>query len=456
MSSTPNKPEVAIIGAGIAGLSAAIALRRAGWQCTVYERSLLKNEIGAALCVNPSATRCLDTWGFNYDRAQPTENTIMITRKGDDMKLLGTESYGDCERIYGAKCWTMHRVDLHKGLMELATGQKGDGSPAMVKLGCAAVDLDCDEGLVRFEDGTVVKNDLVVIADGVHVSLKSRFQVIHVDCTNALQSRLVGCLTKKESNALPTGRSNYRFIIPMDKVLADPELSKLYEDGHTGLRINLHLKDEILFINYACRSNSLLSCAVVHNTRKDQEESDGWNSQSSVAQLKDTTQNFHSILKRYFDLCEEEDVKVHHMKKRAPLSSYIRGRACVIGDAAHVMLPTHGAGAVTTMESAATFEPVFTGIRAHDFDEIKKRLQIWDKLRNGRCNFVMLMSNAGNGGLNVPGVEEEIRKYYDGPLPPKEAMTWTPESRAVFFGCDPFEEGKKALKSAGIRAVSGI
>jgi salicylate hydroxylase len=61
-------PRATIIGAGIAGLTTAIALCRAGWACTIYERSSLKNEISAALCVNPSATRCLDAWGFDYEK----------------------------------------------------------------------------------------------------------------------------------------------------------------------------------------------------------------------------------------------------------------------------------------------------------------------------------------------------------------------------------------------------
>jgi hypothetical protein len=59
----------------------------------------------------------------------------------------------------------------------------------------------------------------------------------------------------------------------------------------------------------------------------------------------------------------------------------------------------------------------------------------------------MLMPNAGNDGLNIPGVKKDIRKYYDGPLPLKEAKTWSPESRAVFFGCNPFEKGRQALGS---------
>lgn len=56
-----------VVGAGIAGLSATVALRRAGWDVTVLERSRFKNEIGAAITVPPNATMVLDRWGFDAE-----------------------------------------------------------------------------------------------------------------------------------------------------------------------------------------------------------------------------------------------------------------------------------------------------------------------------------------------------------------------------------------------------
>lgn len=170
MASVSDSPQAGIIGAGIAGLSAAIALRRAGWVCTLYERSSFKNEIGAALFINPPATRCFNRWGFKYDRAQPTENVTFITRKADDLMILGNEIYEGSEQVYGGKALIFHRVDLHKELLELATGKVGTGYPATVKLGCLATDVDSEEGIIRFEKGAEVRNDLVVIANGIHVS----------------------------------------------------------------------------------------------------------------------------------------------------------------------------------------------------------------------------------------------------------------------------------------------
>jgi salicylate hydroxylase len=61
--------DVGIVGAGIAGLAAAIALRRAGHRVEVFEKSEFKNEIGAAIMLTPNGNRILRRWGFNFDKA---------------------------------------------------------------------------------------------------------------------------------------------------------------------------------------------------------------------------------------------------------------------------------------------------------------------------------------------------------------------------------------------------
>jgi len=65
--------DTAIIGAGIAGLAASIALTRAGHSVTVYEKSGFKNEIGAAILITPNGNRVLRRWGFDFERARPVD-----------------------------------------------------------------------------------------------------------------------------------------------------------------------------------------------------------------------------------------------------------------------------------------------------------------------------------------------------------------------------------------------
>lgn len=58
------RPTAGIVGAGIAGLSAAIALRRAGWEVAVFEKSSMQHETGAAITLMTVAISILDKWKF--------------------------------------------------------------------------------------------------------------------------------------------------------------------------------------------------------------------------------------------------------------------------------------------------------------------------------------------------------------------------------------------------------
>jgi len=314
-------------------------------------------------------------------------------------------------------------------------------------LGKKAVGLDCAKAVLRFEDGEEAKSDLVIVADGVHVSSYTCSFVIFVTATDLeLQSDLANFVAGYPVEVIPLGRSIFRFLLPMEKVLSDPQLSELYKDGKAGFRISLDFANDILFVNYGCRSNTLLNCGIVHNTCKGQDESDLWNSKATIEEVLETCQQFHPTMKRYVELCKDLDISVHHSMRRPALPTFINGRTLILGDAAHAMLPTHSAGLTVGVESAAALEPIMSGVMAGDFEGIKKRLAIWDKLRVPRCNVVMLLSNAGPEGLNVSGVEEEIRQYYDGELPPKEAGLWTEKSRKLFFDCDAVKEAMEAME----------
>lgn len=166
-----NIPQVGVIGAGIGGLSAAIALRRAGWQCEVFERSSFKNEIGAAITVTPNATRCLDRWGFDFEKARPTENRQFRLMSAQDLKVFFKEEYPDLNRQFGYKSWSFHRVDLHKGLLDLAVEPDDEkGFPVKIRLSCEAKEVDFANGRIVLSDGSCVEKDLIVVADGAHVS----------------------------------------------------------------------------------------------------------------------------------------------------------------------------------------------------------------------------------------------------------------------------------------------
>jgi salicylate hydroxylase len=126
--------DVVIAGAGITGLAAAISLRRSGHRVTIYERSSMNNELGAAINVPPNVSRVLVPMGLDPVTAR------FVTSKGmrfDSFSTLEAGAFHDHTqntKIFGAPLYYSHRVDLHENLKRLATDPDGPGIPAKVQL----------------------------------------------------------------------------------------------------------------------------------------------------------------------------------------------------------------------------------------------------------------------------------------------------------------------------------
>ncbi|KAI0433954.1 FAD/NAD(P)-binding domain-containing protein [Xylaria sp. FL1042] len=487
MSSPP--PTAGIVGAGIAGLSAAIALRRAGFEVQVYERSGFKNEVGAAISTPPNATVALRRWGFDFAAARTVPNLSTRYAAAEDLGTVFESRYEDIETVMGSPSLSFHRVDLHNGLRALAAEDKvadggargegedgnggGRGTPVKILLGCEVRGVDCDNGVLMLADGTRVQKDLVIIADGAHSNLLADF-------------------LGRPAPVQPTGRSIYRWLVSMDEVMADPELAEHYRDKLPGFLGWFDAEKRILWVNYTCRRGSVLNNAVVHDTednslsrgegsengRDNNDDEMSWHVPAAKETVLATLSNFHPAARRIVSMASEDGIRVHRLFKRPPLESFVRGKTAVIGDTAHVMMPTHAAGSAIAIESASVLEALFTDLEGnidgaddcdgdgvdtekknafgeqHKIDGgrdrlIKERLRLFDRLRIPRCNLTMLVSNAGPEGLRVPGLEQEIQRFYDGPLPPQNALPWSDEFREVLFHYDGFLAAKLVLQDRG-------
>ncbi|QIW99744.1 hypothetical protein AMS68_005262 [Peltaster fructicola] len=160
----------AVIGAGIAGLSACIALRRAGHNVELLEKSYFKNEIGAALTTTPNGGNVLDRWEFDGEKAGETIKLQSRRFRPESLEQMGCLNLEGVKQRFGRGIVSMHRVDFHNTLREMALAPELSGS-AKLRLGTEVLDVDCKTGTVVLKDGTKLQKDLIVIADGIKVGL---------------------------------------------------------------------------------------------------------------------------------------------------------------------------------------------------------------------------------------------------------------------------------------------
>ncbi|KAK5452820.1 hypothetical protein LTS15_006968 [Exophiala xenobiotica] len=410
MSSSSAQLEVGVIGAGIAGLSAAIAISRAGHAVELYEKSRFRNETGAAIVIGPNGTRVLSRWGFDFDEAGALDYSQMRRIRADTL-----ESYGDRWLLF-------HRADLHTGLKKLVEGRQPQPK---INLGTAVKDVDVDGGIITLASGEQVKKDLVIIADGAH---------------GELISKVIGrpCPVSKSPMSM------YRFLQPFDKVLAHPEAGQFYKNKPSGF--TTFYKTEVgrlgLLINtYPCRGGELLYVALVLPTKSGEKELDGCDSPADYQDVISDAKAFHPAVQA---ICEDAtEVKVYTQMWRDPLERSSKGRAVLIGDAGHLMLPTHGQGASMALEDGLALETLFKGITSKS--DVEGQVQLFDKLRRPRVSAVQTMSNKMMGPPDR--MLAEVKRYYDGPIPRRQAKTFSKEYDDFFFRYDIEEEAKNLLNA---------
>src|SRR4051812_33017064 len=172
MSIRGSRPfRIAIVGGGIGGLTAAVALHQRGFTVDVYERSATLEEVGAGLQIGPNGVKVIRALGLwdAYDKIafQPT-NQVSI--KWDDaslrhrvpLKSIATEQYG-------APYTTLHRAHLH-GLLRDALPE---GS-IHLNANCVGASSDDEVAVVRFADGRQAEADAVIGADGIRSAIRAQ------------------------------------------------------------------------------------------------------------------------------------------------------------------------------------------------------------------------------------------------------------------------------------------
>lgn len=184
----------------------------------------------------------------------------------------------------------------------------------------------------------------------------------------------------------------------------------------------------------------MLYAALVHPTNPKEKGIEGWDSPADVQDVISDASGFHPAVQA---ICEgATDVKVYNNMWRDPLETFVNGRAVLIGDAAHLMLPTHGQGASMALEDAMALEVLCAGLQ--NSEKVSAQLSAFNQLRIPRVSAVQTMSNKMTGPPDQ--MINEIR-YFQGSIPGPEAKTFSKEYNDFFFLYDVADEARKLVGS---------
>jgi len=312
---------VAVIGAGIGGLTAAAALTKKGFEVDVYERAAALGEVGAGLQLAPNAVKVLNALGLDRAlSAVAAEPQVRLSLKWDDGSVRAREPFkGRMEQTYGARYCTAHRADLHGLLRSLVPERRIHTGAA-----CVGSETTRDGAVARFEGGREIEADVVLGADGIH---------------SAVRAGLFGA-----GEARFTHQICWRVILPMAALHACAQRLPTPLDGseYTGwLGPNGH----VLF--YPLRRGELLN-VFAGRVSSDGWAEESWAVSSSVDELIASYAGWNDGMLAVFARATE--CFKWGIYDRDPLTHWVRGGVALLGDAAHPMMPTLAQGAAISME----------------------------------------------------------------------------------------------------------
>jgi salicylate hydroxylase len=350
-----GQTDVVIIGGGIGGLSAALALQRAGVCVRVYEQAPQLVEMGAGLSLSPTAVHGLNHLGLKKtlerDAYAPEDQAVRHFRDG--RPLVQVNRGTALLQRYGERYYLIHRADLHDALV--AAVRANDPKAIYLEHRLRSFEQRGERVHVEFDNGARTECAALVGADG------SRSIVRH---------GLFGAGDPKF-----TGYIAWRGLVPMERV--PPETLNPPSGVFIGPR---HLVNR-----YPVRRGALLNF-VAFAERSDW-TAEGWSIRSSVSELLDEFAGWHEDVLTFMRQTPPEQLFKWGLFDREPLAAWTRGRVTLLGDAAHPVLPFLGHGAVLAIEDGVVLARALTSAGS-----VEDALQRYEEARRPRATFVLLQS----------------------------------------------------------------
>jgi salicylate hydroxylase/6-hydroxynicotinate 3-monooxygenase len=348
-----RSPRIAIVGAGIGGLAAAAALQKAGLQAKIYEQAPHFARVGAGIQMSPNAVKVIRAFDLE-DRLRSVafQPGSWKNRDFDTGAMRFEYPLGaTAEGRYGAPYLLMHRGDLHAALASVT-------SPEVIELGrrLTKVEDRQDEVILRFADGSEVRADLAIGADGVH---------------SVMREHLLGPEKPRFS-----GRVAYRTVFPaalLEAYELDDNTKWWGPDRHIVIYFVNPQRGELYFVTSVPEPDWTI---------------ESWSAEGNIEVLRAAFADFHPQVQHVLRACP----KVHKwaILERDPLPRWSGKHIVLLGDACHPMTPYMAQGAAMAMEDAVVLARCLEGANTATLQE---RCVRYEALRRDRASRVQLGSH---------------------------------------------------------------
>jgi salicylate hydroxylase/6-hydroxynicotinate 3-monooxygenase len=347
---------IAIVGAGIGGLAAAVLLRRARHDVRVYEQAPRFARVGAGIQMAPNAVKVLRLLGVE-ERLRKTafRPELALSREWDTGAVTSELKLGrEVEVKFGAPYLFLHRADLHAAIESVVP-------PGVVHFGTKLVALDqsAAKAALAFADGTRVEADAVIGADGVH---------------SFVREKLLGAESPRF-----TGRVAYRTTYEAARLGATrpaPARTKWWgPDRHVVIYYVTAARDEIYFVTSVPEKAEWMT-------------PESWSARGDLGELRAAYAGFHPEVQAVLEAAPE--VYKWALFERDPLPHWHEGRVVLLGDACHPMTPYMAQGAASALEDAAVLARCLEGV---DGDGLAHAFAVYEATRKPRASAIQMNSS---------------------------------------------------------------
>ncbi len=398
-------PRIAVIGAGIGGLTTALALRHVGLDCEVYEAATELREVGAGVQIGPNASRLL----YHLGLAEPIDAAAVrpVTgdlRRWDDGSIITRQPLGDeVAEQFGFPYLHLHRVDLHNTLLRawgpdrVATGHR-----------CTGVEQSGPTATVTFENGHSAAADVVVGADGVH---------------SAVRTALHG-----PEQARFSGAAAWRGLVPVETV------------AHLDLPVvsTATLGPGQHFVHYYVSAGRFVNWVGVAPT--DDWRVESWTAEGRIDEALADYEGWNHTVRGLIEAMRGSTIYRWGMYDRDPLPVWGEDGVTLLGDACHPMLPYMAQGAAQAIEDAVVLAGALSTI-----DDPHTALRRYEDLRRDRTAAVQLAARTNEQQFHLPdGSEQRARDERLG----AQSGSGATHRNAWVFDYDAVAVGRSAAEGA--------